>query len=228
MRSPLTVGAGLALVLGWGGLGAGLAQAGLADSIVGDSGVPGLDLVVSESVDFAAEGVVAPEGEELPIGWVKVFAGDQDTVSIIAVEYRSGDTLRAGLAGAMADIARDDRRPLVTLEGVVVGATRRQSRAVRYALYGEGMTGFTIAASGPNRDQNAERVLLAQLEHSVGDRFPLRADESERYLGRSDATGLAYDLGRFVGGGLLVIGLVALVQRYRKRGGAGGDLNVDG
>lgn len=221
VKHRVILAAGLALVLSLGGPGAGQAQTGLADSITDDSGVAGLNLTVSESIDFAAQGVVAPEGEELPSGWLKAFVLDPDTVSIIAVEHPSVDALRAGLAGVMADIDREDRQLHAALDGVVVGDIQQQGRAVRYALYGEAHTSFTIAASGPNREQLAERVLLAQVEHSAGDRFPLRADENERYLDGRDAgrgTDVAYNLGRFAVWGLLAAGLLFLVRKLRKRG----------
>ena len=218
MKHRVTFAVGLALILSLGGSAAGFAQINLADSIIDDSGVAGLDLAGSESIDFAAQGVTVPEGEDLPPAWLKAFVSDLDTVSIIAVEHRNADALRAGLAGAMADIDRKDRQLHVDLEGVVVGDLQRQGQLVRYALYGESLTSFTIAASGPNREQLADRVLLAQIEHSEGDRFPLGVDENERYLDEQDQLNVSYNVGRFIGWGLLAVGLVFLIRRYRNRG----------
>lgn len=217
MKYRITIATACALTLLLGSSGAGLAQTSPADSITDESGVAGLDLTVSESIDFAAQGVVARDGQEVPSGWLKVFVSDLDTVSISAVELPNVDALRAALAGAMADIDRRDRKLHAALDGVVVGDLSRQGQPARYALYGEGLTSFTIVASGPNRDRLGDRLLLVQVEHSTGDRFPLRTDETERYRGERDQSNLAYDLGRLAGWSLLTVGVIALIRRYWKR-----------
>ena len=201
------------------------AQTPLADSIL-NTEVFGLQLVSSEQVDFSEFAPGDVPIDEFPEAWLKIFASASDGITILAIQFEEPAGVRAGLAGAMSNAPLDTRRLHASSTGVVIADAELNGEMVRYAFYGEGNTGYVLTGFGPGRERLTEMVLAAQLEHSVGDRYPLRTDENERYLEEQSRFDLAYKIGSY--GAPVLLGaaiLFLLIRRFlRKSKGAHGTI----
>lgn len=155
------------------------AQEDVASAIV-DTPAAGFALLVSDRVDI---GSLDPDSEsEIADAWIKSFSDGTNSISIVATQFADSDGLQAGLAGAMSQIALEDRRLSPDHEGVVIGPIVQQGVVAEFAVYGEGTISFAIAVLGPDRGSVLEEAIENQITHSIGDRYELSIDENERFL----------------------------------------------
>ncbi len=150
-----------------------VAQEDVASAIT-DTPAAGFELVVSQRVDFS--GLVDEEPIVVTDSWVKSFTEGTNSISIVATLFPDRVSLGSGIAGALAQIALEDRTLSALHDNVVTGPVRGDSEPVEFAVYGEGTIAFAIGAVGPDRLTVLDEALATQLEHSTGERHPLGVD----------------------------------------------------
>lgn len=150
-----------------------MAQEDVASAIT-DTPAAGFELVVSQRVDFSD--LVDEEPIAVTDSWVKSFTDGTNSISIVATLFPDLASLESGVAGALAQIALEDRTLSTRHADVVTGPVRGDSEPVEFAVYGEGTIAFAIGAVGPDRVTVLEEVLATQLGHSTGERYPLGVD----------------------------------------------------